>query len=573
VTPAQAGFPAAHPHPVDSSPGTILPGAWLSIALAGALFGVPLLANLPLIDPDEGLHAAIAAEMVARGDYTVPRLLGVAFLDKPILFFAAQALAVSVLGETELAVRLPGHVFGLLGAVSTGILGAVLAGRAAGFAAAFIYATLLFPLALNQAAVHDVALVPWTNLALACFAVAMRRPDHPVRVVGWCVLAGLWLGLAALTKGLVGVAICGVATALVALVERRMSTLLVLGGIVSLAVAAIVAAPWYLAVERIEPGYLNYFFVERHLLGFTTQTQIHAGRPWWYYGPILLGGSLPWVLTAVAAWQPHGGRGRAAGLRRFAALWLGAGLLLLSAAGSKLPTYLLPLYPAVALLAAVAWLTSPEWPQRPPGAGLGALVRLQAIAGALLLPAAAAWAVWMAGLAVSPGHRVGIGAASVAWLGLAWRAPRWPLERAFVASTGAMAATLIVAYLTIFPDVAGQRSARDLAVFFNARGEVPPRLLIVDERVGSLLFYLDGALREQLTPKQVEGVTLARALVQGAAVAGTLVAVPDAVVSRLEARLELGGVAFEEAGRYRLYAAADLRRARPRWPAPAGNAS
>ncbi len=93
--------------------------------LAASLYALPLVHPFPLLDPDEGLHAAITSEMIERGDYIVPRFLGEPFLDKPILFFWSQAASMRVVGETEAGVRLPGLVFGLLGALTTGWLAAV----------------------------------------------------------------------------------------------------------------------------------------------------------------------------------------------------------------------------------------------------------------------------------------------------------------------------------------------------------------------------------------------------------------------------------------------------------------
>ena len=66
-------------------------------------------------------------------------------------------------------------------------------------------------------------------------------------------------------------------------------------------VAALVAAPWYIAMESAHPGYLHYYFVERHVQGYLTATQRHAGRPFWSYVPILLGGTLPWTLYLAGA--------------------------------------------------------------------------------------------------------------------------------------------------------------------------------------------------------------------------------------------------------------------------------
>src|SRR4029453_9579474 len=89
-----------------------------SLLLLGvALFIFPLTLHHPLIDPDEGLHAAIAQEMVERGDYLVPRFLGEPFPDKPVFFFWAMAGSLRLLGFSEPAVRAPGLAFGLLRAL------------------------------------------------------------------------------------------------------------------------------------------------------------------------------------------------------------------------------------------------------------------------------------------------------------------------------------------------------------------------------------------------------------------------------------------------------------------------
>src|SRR3990170_3316095 len=91
--------------------------------VAVAYLLAPLVASAPLFDPDEGLHAAIAQEMVLRGDYVTPTSLGEPFLDKPILFFWAEAASLRVFGDNETAVRLPPLLFGLLGMLAVALLG------------------------------------------------------------------------------------------------------------------------------------------------------------------------------------------------------------------------------------------------------------------------------------------------------------------------------------------------------------------------------------------------------------------------------------------------------------------
>src|SRR6478672_2938213 len=105
------------------------------VAMAIALVVAPLVANAPLFDPDEGLHAAIAQEMVQRGDYVTPTFRGEPFLDKPILFFWAEAASLRLFGHNAAAVRVPPLLFGLFGMVAVALLGRALFDEPAGLLA------------------------------------------------------------------------------------------------------------------------------------------------------------------------------------------------------------------------------------------------------------------------------------------------------------------------------------------------------------------------------------------------------------------------------------------------------
>jgi 4-amino-4-deoxy-L-arabinose transferase-like glycosyltransferase len=332
-------------------------GFGIFIFIAALLYVAPLLLDAPLTDPDEGLHAAISQEMVERGDFIVPRFVGRPFFDKPILFFWAQAASMRLFGMSTAAVRLPGMVFALLGIATTGWLARVLFGRPGrtsrppiGQLAAGCYATMVLPFLLAQAPVHDIALVPFTNLALGL----LWRSRDPGSGIRDPILAGCALGVSILTKGLEGIAMVGVGYAAYLVVTRTLTRRLVLLGIFVLAVAALVALPWYLAMDAREPGYLRYYFLNRHLLGFTTGTQRHGGQAWWYYLPLLVAGGLPWIVY-VRRHVLLDGPGK------LLWIWLAASLVLLSLSNSKAVTYILPVMPAVAILAARSDTTPRHW--------------------------------------------------------------------------------------------------------------------------------------------------------------------------------------------------------------------
>lgn len=316
-------------------------GCWELGIVCVLLYLAPLFLNAPLTDPDEGLHAAISQEMIERGDLVVPRFLGRPFLDKPILFFWAQAASMRVFGMSTAAARLPGLLFALLGVATTGWLAAMLFNRGIGWMAAGCYATMVLPFLLAQAPVHDIALVPFTNLALGLLWRSR-----------W-ILAGLALGLSILTKGFEGVAIIGAGYAVYLLIARALTWRLVWNGALVVSIAVVVALPWYLAMNVREPGYLHYYLIDRHLLGFATATQEHHGQPWWYYLPLVIGGGLPWIVFARrASVHPP---------QRVVWAWLGTAIVLLTLSQSKAVTYILPAMSAIAILAATSSVAQRAW--------------------------------------------------------------------------------------------------------------------------------------------------------------------------------------------------------------------
>ena len=173
------------------------------------------------------------------------------------------------------------------------------------------------------------------------------------------------LGLAILTKGLAGVALVGIAYGGYLIVSRRLRSIHCFRAALALTVAAIVGSSWYIAVEHSNPGYLRYYFFERHVLGFLTNSQPHGLAPWWYYFPILIVGGIPWigylpvlVQDAVSRWRnrmPAVTDSRGNRPLLLLACWFIGCTLFLTASRSKLVTYIWPVFPAVAILTAIVW--------------------------------------------------------------------------------------------------------------------------------------------------------------------------------------------------------------------------
>ena len=455
----------------------------VAVMLAAIMFVFPLTIPFPLLDPDEGLHASIAQEMVERGNWTVPQFLGRPFLDKPIFFFWVQAASLRLLGSSEMAVRLPGLMFGLLGAIATGLLGGRMFGSRTGLVAGILYTTTILPTAMAQAASHDVALIPWVTLAILLLWEAEHALARPAALV--CLLgAGVFLGLAILTKGLLGAGVVGMAYGsylLVTLLRFRDRETPphrhgrgFAAGLIVLAVAALIAAPWYALVERQDPGYLRYFFLERHVLGFATWSQPHGDEPWWYYLPVLLGGGLPWIAYLPVVVRDQLARRRDSSGMPLLWSWLIGWTLLMALAGSKLATYVWPVFPALAVLAATAWMRLIDGTLEAAARRSFARTFVWASwSGPLVLPAAVlamqlvfrvrlAWPVWVA---------VAISAALAPVPLIPWRAGRW--QASLAAAALSLAAQFAAVITMVVPPVAETFSARDLARHFNRLGRSP----------------------------------------------------------------------------------------------------
>lgn len=471
----------------------MIPFPRIALALVLAAYVLPLAVPVPLMEDDEGLHAAIAVEIVERGDWTVPRLLTEPFLDKPMLYFWMQATSIAAFGPSEFSVRLPGTVLALAGVAATGWLGWMMFGAAVGRWAALCYATMLLPYAVSLAPLHDLVMVPLVTVAIGAFWRASGAASTGA-LARWTVVAGVALGLSVLGKGLTGVGLVGVGMATWLLWTRALSWRMVLAGGAALAIGAMIAWPWYAAMERASPGYLHYFFMERHVAGVTDDTQRHAGRPFWYYLPIVFAGSWPW-------WPGAWPRARAAlsDRERLLVSWFLADLVLLSLAGSKLATYVLPALPALSLLAAHGLAAGV-----PAGAAGRAWLRVASVVTAAV-PALGVAVLWWQGPAVPS-----LLASTVVWLPIVAALAPW---RPFGERGGpgrlltVTAAALVALTVSVRPIVAEGLTARSLATHFNAAGRVPAHVWIVDEGVGSFVFYLREDLRKGLVKGQVARVS------------------------------------------------------------------
>ena len=326
-----------------------------------------------LANPDEGRYAEIPREMVVSHDWVTPRLNGIKYFEKPPLQYWATATAYTLFGVSEWATRLWPALTGFLTVLVIGWAGARLFGLAAGAAAALILIGNIYFSVMGHIATLDMGLAFFMSLALVCFLRAQAasadmnplqrdvdppRRDADQRQRYWMMGAAAASACAVLSKGVVAIALPGLALIFYSLAQRDVSIWRRLHPIASSAVFLAIAAPWFIAVSRANPEFLRFFFIHEHLERYTTATH-HREGPLWYFLPILLIGLVPWIgllpRAVRAAWlapRPVG-TARTQGTfsnERFLVAWALAIFIFFSASHSKLPAYVLPLVPALALL-------------------------------------------------------------------------------------------------------------------------------------------------------------------------------------------------------------------------------
>ena len=323
------------------------------LVLAGLTFLVGL--GAPAItDADEAFYAEAAREMVESGDWLTPHYDYEPRFQKPVLYYWVTAATFLVTGATEFSARLWAALSGVgLVFVTAGLARrwhdddtALLAGA--------VVATSVGYVALGRMALPDLPLALSVTATIAACLIAIG--DRVPRPRTWLVLAAVTAALGFLTKGPLALVLPAVVVVPVLLIERRASRLRVTDLLVAALVFVVLATPWYLAMwSRHGNAYLERFFIGDNLERFATD-RFNEPRPWWYYGPVIVGGVVPWapylLLGTSALLRLLTLRGGLGSLETRLAIWAGLPLVVFTASVGKQPRYVLPLLPPLAILIA-----------------------------------------------------------------------------------------------------------------------------------------------------------------------------------------------------------------------------
>ncbi len=325
-----------------------------------------------LIRPDEGRYAEIPREMVVSGDWTTPRLNDLKYFEKPPLQYWATAVAYEVFGEHQWTSRFWTALTGFAGILLAWFAGTRLFGRGAGTYAAVLLGSSMLYAMMGHINTLDMGVTFFISLGI--FALLLGQvEEQPSKRRNWMLLAWAGLALAVLSKGLMGLVLPGAALFLYSLFNRDITIWKRMHWMSGLLLFFLIATPWFVLVIKANPEFFDRFFIYEHYTRFTTK-QLGRYQPWYYFVPILLLGMLPWtglMFDAVLrTWHDSVQKVKTFNPERFLLVWVVFVYIFFSISDSKLPSYLLPMFPSLALLMGkqlaemrsrrLIWLTAPS---------------------------------------------------------------------------------------------------------------------------------------------------------------------------------------------------------------------
>jgi 4-amino-4-deoxy-L-arabinose transferase-like glycosyltransferase len=368
------------PSQQPSPPKPTLPAVFSTAAIiAVCLFSH--LGSFGLVGPDEPRYAWIARAMAQTGDWVTPRLYGSPWFEKPILYYWAAAVGFAMHLPAEWAARLPSAFAALAAALAIAWLGCKFyepsrpdegLAAATGLAhpvllAPIIFATSVAAIGFARAATPDMLFSASIALAMAAAANLLRNlgvlrsteipSPQPSASALSLILFGAFLGLGVLAKGPAAVILAGGALVIWALTTKNFRPTLRLAHPLAIAAFCVVALPWYVICARRNPDFLHVFVFQHNFERYLTPVFQHV-QPFWFFLPITLLAALPWAAFSFLALH----QSREALHQKlwqnsptfFFSCWALFPVLFFSASHSKLPSYILPAIPPLALVLAAA---------------------------------------------------------------------------------------------------------------------------------------------------------------------------------------------------------------------------
>jgi 4-amino-4-deoxy-L-arabinose transferase-like glycosyltransferase len=333
----------------------------LLLAFVVIFISLDSLGHRKLANPDEGRYSEISREMAESGDFVTPRLNGLKYFEKPPMQYWATAISFNLFGETEFTARLYTALCGLGCIFLITLLGWRLYDAETGLIAGLVLLSAPYFGAMNEIITLDMGLTFWMTLAMTSFLLS-QHADTDQHRRRWLWIAWAGMAGAVLSKGLIGIVFPTATIFLYGLVTRNLRLWAKLEWLRGLIIFFGLTAPWFVLVSLKNPEFPHFFFIHEHFERFLSDGHRRT-EAWWFFLPIFFVGFLPWLFTLLPAmwqgWQANGqlarwqqGQDRAFQPLKFILIYTLFILLFFSKSSSKLPAYILPFFPVMALVVA-----------------------------------------------------------------------------------------------------------------------------------------------------------------------------------------------------------------------------
>lgn len=311
------------------------------------------LSKRDLWDPDEGRYAEIAREMIESGDYITPKLNYEDYNKKPPFFFWLSVISYKLFPMEDYAPRYVSAIFGAGCIFMVFIAGTKLFCFESGALAALILVTGLEFLALSRAIVTDMALTFFVTSSIICFFIFSFKLSKHLKLYKY--LTFILTGFAFISKGPLGIIIPGLVIFCYIVFFKEYEILKNFLRPSGFLLFFIVVLPWYIISALKNPGFLYDNLIYENIMRYFTDVHERSGSLF-YYVPVVLGGFFPWIFFLPFHITKETFRNQTLSPKLKAVfLWICAVFVFFSLSKSKLPSYIISVYPPLAIIAGKGW--------------------------------------------------------------------------------------------------------------------------------------------------------------------------------------------------------------------------
>lgn len=298
--------------------------------------------------PDEARYSEIPREMIVTQDYLIPRINGVKYFEKPPLFYWIQVASIKLIGLNNWGLRFANMLLGVIGVLSTHLFVLTFYNRKIAWFASLMLASMPLYFVMSHSITLDMSVATWISISLfACYTATQTTTAIKRRLLMYLAFSAA--ACAVLTKGLIGIVFPAAIMGIWMLCFQQWRLLKILYLPSSILLFLVITLPWHILVQCKAPEFFDFYVIHQQLLRYTTM-EAHRYQPFWFFIPVVLLGSLPWIVAFPRRIDFFKHK-----LSAFLLIWFAFIIVFFSASHSKLIPYMVPALPPLAVLLATQW--------------------------------------------------------------------------------------------------------------------------------------------------------------------------------------------------------------------------